>query len=52
MQVPHRSAALRAGLALALASASLPVLAASNVEVAAGVSFTTDNESTGVASVA
>ncbi|QDW66400.1 acyloxyacyl hydrolase [Luteimonas granuli] len=52
MQVPHRSAALRAGLALALASASLPALAASNVEVAAGASFTTDNESTGVASVA
>ena len=53
MQALPRSVALGAGLAAAmLAFAALPARAASNVEIAAGASTTTDREFTRIASVA
>lgn len=53
MSDPIRPVALGAGLAgLMLASMALPALAASNLEVAAGGSTTTDREFTRVASAA
>ncbi|WP_132986753.1 hypothetical protein [Luteimonas terricola] len=53
MYVSVRPAALRAGLAgLMLASSAFPATAATDIEVAAGVSTTTDREFTRAASVA
>ena len=52
MSIPARPAVLRAGFAGLMAISVFPALATSDIEVAAGVSTTTDREFTRVASAA